>query len=197
MDPASPAGTSAVASMRPIWLLDVDGVINVAARVPGVPVWPAEAWIRTQARAGRRSYPILAAQPVLAFIRDVATSGAADVRWHTTWQHDAVTHLAPALGLPALPVENAPEFASANGASGYAGTFTGHTWWKLPAARRRVAAGQVLLWTDDDLALDSVQRAIGVEPLPADTTLLIAPQTHVGLTPDHLAAIASFLERWP
>jgi hypothetical protein len=150
-----------------------------------------------EARAGGISYPILAAQPVLDFIRDVAASGAADVRWHTTWRHDAVVHLAPALGLPALALEDAPEFdAARHGPSGYLGAYTGWRWWKLPAARRAIAAGRVLVWTDDDLARTSVRGEIAEEPIPADTTLLIAPRPDVGLTPRHLRTIAAFLERW-
>jgi len=197
--PASTDGrTPAPADARPRWLLDVDGVINAVASEPDVSLWPARAWLRTAARAGGRTYPILAARPVLDFVGDVVASGAAEVRWHTTWQHDAVAHLAPALGLPALQVEDAPEFhAVGELPSGYAGG--GHsepTWWKLPAARRAIAAGRVLVWTDDDLASPTVQRALAEEPIPADTTLLVAPRTDRDLTPRHLRTIAAFLGRW-
>ena len=177
------------------WLLDVDGVLNAVTSRPDTSVWPADAWVRTEARAAGRAYPILAAQPVLDFVAAVAASGAADVRWHTTWQHDAVASLAPALGLPPLPVEDAPEFQVAGGASGYAGTHTAPAWWKLSAARRAVSSGRPLVWTDDDLARFGVQREIDEQPFEPDTVLLVAPRTDIGLTPAHLRAIDAFLQR--
>ena len=184
--------------IKPVtWLLDVDGVLNAVARKPDLSVWPASAWVRLQAQAGGRTYPILAARPVLDFVTEVAASDTVEVRWHTTWRHDAVASLAPALGLPELVVEHAPEFDSrAGSASGYAGTYSGPAWWKLPAARRVIAGGGALVWTDDDLARVSVRREVDEEPVPVERALLIAPRTELGLTPAHLREIAAFVERW-
>ena len=74
----------------PVWLLDIDGVLNAAAKKPDRNVWPAADWIEGRAHeAGGAAWRILAARPVVDFIRGVHEEGRAEIRWHTTWQHDA------------------------------------------------------------------------------------------------------------
>ena len=46
----------------------------------------------------RNSRCIQAALPVIQFFTDLAASGRAEIRWHTTWQYDAL-HLGERLGL--------------------------------------------------------------------------------------------------
>jgi hypothetical protein len=94
-------------------------------------------------------------------------------------------------------VEHAPEFdARAGSPSGYAGSYAGPAWWKLPAARRVIAAGGALVWTDDDLARVDIRREVDEEPVPTERALLIAPRTELGLTPAELRDIAAFIQRW-
>ena len=174
----------------PVWLLDIDGVLNVLTRGPLPDCWPAEAWVQRTVRAdvpdrGEMTLPILAAQPVLEFITRVHDSGAAEIRWHSTWRMAAVTALAPALGLPAVPISVAPEW-----------TGTAEMWWKIPAARRVAEAGRRLVWTDDQLTV--YRSDVFSEP---DLTaldrwagaLLLATDARVGLTPDDLRRIEEFL----
>jgi hypothetical protein len=174
----------------PTWLLDVDGVINALA--PGVPseAWPRDAWVRTTVRAdvpdrGPMTLPVLAARPVLEFITRVHESGAAEIRWHSTWRTSAVTALAPALGLPSIPVSIAPEWAA-----------SAAMWWKIPAARRIAETGQRLLWTDDQLPVfraDPLSEAELAALDRWDGALLLATDPAVGLTPDDLRRIDEFL----
>ena len=89
----------------PVWLLDIDGVVNALARGPVHDSWPPESWVQCVIRAdmprnGPMVLPIFAAQPVLDFITRAHHSGRVEVRWHSTWRTAAVTELAPALGLP-------------------------------------------------------------------------------------------------
>jgi hypothetical protein len=177
-------------SVPPAWLLDVDGVVNALA--PGAPseAWPPEAWVRTTVRAdvpdrGAMTLPVLAARPVLDFITRVHGSGAAEIRWHSTWRTSAVTALAPALGLPPIPISIAPEWAA-----------SAAMWWKIPAARRIAEAGQRLIWTDDQLAFFRTDPLSAAE-LDAldrwDGALLLATDPAVGLSPDDLRRIEKFL----
>lgn len=176
---------------RPVWLLDVDGVLNAATPFPERDAWPE--WSSGWAVAAGSRWPIRWAPPVVTAIRHVIEHGLADVRWLTTWLDDANESLGPLLGLPALPVVPRPadRQAAAHGFLGSrAGGFGG--WWKLAAARALLdpQPHRPLVWTDDDLVWepDAVAWAEGRQA----PTLLIAPETDVGLTAESLAAVVAF-----
>jgi hypothetical protein len=173
--------------MAPVWLLDIDGVVNALARGAVRGSFPPDVWRRFLVHAdvpdlGPMLLPILVAQPVLDFVRDVHDSGAAEVLWHSTWRESAVTDLAPLLGLPPLPITVAPEW-----------TLRPPGWWKLPAARRVAASGRPLVWTDDDIACYANDLG-GLDNRP--DTLLISPDPVTGLVQDDLDGIAAFLARY-
>jgi hypothetical protein len=189
-----------MSDLVPVWLLDVDGVLNAIAKKPDPSVWPKDTWLTGTARAGGKHWPILAAQPVLDFVLAVHSAGAAEIRWHTTWQSDAQGALSTLLGLPQFPLTHSPE-ASA-GLAPLGGSSSGYgEWWKLPAAQRVLSEeGRRLLWTDDDLAFEATRAYWSSLPLPlppglaADrSSLLISPRENLGLTRRHLADIADFL----
>jgi hypothetical protein len=175
------------AGERPVWLLDVDGVLNAIATQPDRTVWPADQWLRTTAEAQGSDWPILAARPVLDLIREVHEQGLAEVRWHTTWQQHAVKTLAPALDLPEFPVQD-----DLGAVDGYFDDESGtvrYRWWKRPAAEHVVQVeGRRLIWTDDDISTHRSQLDALAEHL------LIAPQTRLGLTPRHLRQIREHLD---
>lgn len=181
----------------PLWLLDVDGVINAISKNPDSTVWPRDQWMRGFAKSSDGvTWPMLAARPVLRFITEVHERGLAEIRWHTTWRHDAVTVIAPLLGLPEFPVEYAPEVDAPFGWAGSGENYRFEAWWKLPAAERELEAGRRLIWTDDDLEHYSwrANRTYLPAPLGASgNTLLIAPQVRLGLTPKHVASISDFI----
>lgn len=164
-----------------VWLLDIDGVINAATRRPPTHAWPESDWIDTKASDAKRQWRILAAQPVLDFIRAVHDDERAEIRWHTTWQHHA-QEVADVLGLPTFPVQEAPEYANAHHLVG---------WWKLPAAHRVLRAGHRLVWTDDD-AVD-LHRTERTELEAAGPVLVVSPSAQTGLCRRHLADIDAFL----
>ncbi|MGH8963282.1 MAG: hypothetical protein ACRDWT_19170 [Jatrophihabitantaceae bacterium] len=175
----------------PVWLLDIDGVINALGMSLPTDTWPESAWVQRVVTAvipeqGMGTYPILAARPVLDFIHRVHRNGLAEIRWHSTWRSAAVTGLAPALGLPAIPISVAPEWSAAP-----------PVWWKIPAARRVAESGRRLLWTDDqfDLYRADPQSASELEALERWTgALLLSANPETGLSPDDLATIERFLE---
>jgi hypothetical protein len=177
---------------RPVWLLDIDGVVNAISVDPDPAVWPADCWVRAAATCTGVEWPLLAAGPVLDFVRAVHRTGLAEIRWHTTWQHEAVG-VSRALDLPEFPVQVAPEFRTVQAVGG--ATPVGAAWWKLPAAERVVAEeGRALLWTDDDceFQLDGwtgEEHALRRTP----SVLIVAPRTHVGLAPQDLRAMDAFL----
>src|SRR5690348_1664445 len=116
--PPQPTGSVHVMSdprERPLWLLDIDGVVNALARGPLPRIWPEHEWVQRLVITdipdrGVMTLPILAARPVLDFIADVHASGRAEIRWHSTWRTAAISSFAPALGLPtSIPMSVAIE----------------------------------------------------------------------------------------
>lgn len=178
-----------------MWLLDIDGVVNAIALEPDLDAWPAAAWTRQYVTAlDGRTWPILTARPVLDFLSAVHAAGRAEIRWHTTWQQSAVQRLAPALGLPAWPVADAPEFTDFDD-SGYLGRMAGPRWWKAGAAARvREVERRALVWTDDDLWAGRELPAVA--RIMADTdACAVSPVPAFGLSPADLGAIDHFLTR--
>jgi len=136
-----------------------------------------------------------AAQPVLDFLTGIHTAGAAEVRWHTTWQRQAAEVLAPLLGLPDFPLTPGPEFDGRT--PGYGGDIEpGAPWWKVPAAERvLLGEGRRLVWLDDDLEYERHRdTGLGILLARTDRVLAISPRPHTGLTKAHLAQVARFLD---
>ena len=180
----------------PVWLLDVDGVLN-AVPDTGNRGWPRGDWTEAGVTANGMTWHVSIANRVLAFVRHAHGSGQVEVRWHTTWQTGALD-LAKVFDLPEFPIHPCPEFER--------DYFTNHrylssnrilassSWWKYPAALRVTQAeGRSLIWTDDDVRdeLTSPQRA--ALNRTGRRVLIIAPVPHRGLIQPHLNAIATFI----
>jgi len=174
----------------PVWLLDVDGVVNAHTNSPQrlLSAWPKEAWVDTEADGGRKVWQIQAATPVVDFIRKVHDSGLAEIRWHTTWQEHAL-NVGRAIGLPDFPIHDAPEYDP-----GFWHRVRGtDSWWKLPSVTRLVhLEKRALIWTDDDIDYEMTKQQR--RSLQEDNrVLLIAPDAYVGLCQVHLDKIDKFL----
>ncbi len=174
----------------PVWLLDIDGVINALADPPDTKVWSARRWVRAKAESAHGiEWEILAATPVLEFLRKVTADGRAEILWHSTWQHHAV-NVGAALGLPEWPVLPCPEFEMDSTAIAVPLRNRVSSWWKLPAALRVLEGGDALLWTDDDARF---QLRRGDTAAWGDKALVIAPTAAKGLTGKHLRRIDAWL----
>lgn len=193
--------------MRPLVLLDVDGVLNAVGRARGheSQSWPA--WRTGTAVADGRSWPIRWSPEVVGAVR--RWTGSADVQWLTTWGHDANTSLRQLLELPHLPVAgtydeavidkcDTDEGSSTPSIVAHAAmtpaapdSLTGH-WWKFDIARQLVERDprRRVVWLDDDLA---VQEDVRSWMRAHAECLLVAPQPRAGLTPQHVRAVDAFL----
>lgn len=166
----------------PLWLLDVDGVLNaVRLDVP-------EGHVRCEVGdSDARTWDITYRPAVVEFIRDLHESGRVEVRWLTTWCEDARDSLAPAVGLPLdCAVEGVAERSR----------FRPSDWWKSTVAQRLSDADpdRPLIWTDDDLDYGLRTGEAAWLRSRSGRTLGISPKCDVGLTDDHLAAITAFVE---
>lgn len=160
----------------PIWLLDVDGVINASR--PGWGTAPTKRMVWSA--SSNYEYKIRWAPALLDRIRRIHTQKLAEIRWCTTWCADA-TALEQALRLP--------EFSRAftEPINGRAASMA-----KLAAASQVLAEGRRLVWTDDSETPESGEL---YDQLTFDgQALLIAPHPSRGLQPEDLDAIEAFLK---
>lgn len=166
----------AAADPRPVWLLDVDGVLN--ATRPG---W-GEAPDQGEAFVNGACYSLRWAPALTRRIGALVVSGAVEVRWATTWV-DHIMQVERLLRLPRIDT-----------------AFRGVTTDEDEAVERKLQAAldvveterRPLIWTDDDAIPDSgevLNRLLdGGVPV-----LLLSPSTGHGLQPDDLDAIDDFL----
>lgn len=173
---------------KPVWFLDIDGVINVPPpfsydtgnnpkkRYATHPVWT---------KTVIQEYDIMYAKRVIDFINRMHTSGLIQIQWLTTWNQYAVTDFAPEVGLPVFPVA---------GSKGSEFIYPVENWWKYMAVEA-VAGKRDFIWTDDDLRkgfaapLEKKNREAGFE------SLVIAPHQSRGLNNLQLREIEEFATR--
>lgn len=186
---------------RPVWFLDVDGVINAGRRRPrewhGIGRWERKR-VLTPTKDNRGPWEINYSNEVVKFIHEM--SKIVDVIWLTSWDNDADESLAPALFLPrGLP--NGFEMAQVD-----SGLIDFGMWWRaktlaiytlldkgdmnLPEEERVPFRDRKIIWTDDEIIRDSVEglmKHADVQPL------CIAPLDRDGLLPGNLDAIRAYV----
>ncbi|MFE2727008.1 HAD domain-containing protein [Kitasatospora sp. NPDC059327] len=131
---------------KPLLFLDVDGVLN--------PVCPRpEAGFDVHTLLG---YSVLLSARHGAWLRELA--GAYELVWATTWEEDANTHIAPAIGLPRLPVVRFAGYVPRPGDPRVPlmELFSAHKW----APLLRYAAGRPFAWIDDVIPARLVRNAL-------------------------------------
>jgi hypothetical protein len=114
----------------------------------------------------------------------------AEVVWATTWEA-AANIFATAAGLPAAVVgadsrTHPPRFGYVKDGDSAA--------WKADALAD-MYANRPLVWVDD-LATRHRRDLYWRHPDDVDKTLVVVPEQHVGITPDHMHVIDAFVERW-
>jgi len=163
---------------KPVWLLDVDGVINTTK--PGWGAAPSRSLVWSA--ADNTSYLLRWAPLLVDRIRGLVLTGKVEIRWCTTWCPEA-ERLEQLWHLPqldrALEADPMPRGAEC---------------WPLKraAAGDVLAEGRRLIWTDDEaLPPPGPER----DELTAEGRgLLIAPRATRGLQPADLDLIEKFAE---
>lgn len=155
---------------RPIWFLDIDGVVNAA----GDNLRPH--LVRTEATTAGTTWPIHYSPEVVKFINMVHRAGLVEIRWLTTWGEDARTSFAPAVGLDDFPAYD---------------MYDSGGWWKAEIVEASILdESRPFVWTDDDIAEEQIARFAGSVDEP---TLLVSPSTEVGLTSADLRRVLEFV----
>lgn len=166
--------TNVAAAEPPVWLLDVDEVINADR-----PAWSEQPYNRTL--YADKEYKLRWAPTLLKQIRRLRADGVVELRWCTTWCTYA--HLLErAFGL--LPLVRALADEQCTGSPGRVDMA------KCAAAQAVLAAGRRLIWTDDTAvpAFGPMRESM----LATERALLIRPRRKIGLTPAHMAEIEAF-----
>jgi hypothetical protein len=189
-------------AQRPLWLLDVDGVLNAVAKRPDRGVW--RDWKHGKATADGVEWPIWFSPTVTGTVARLHETGVVEVRWLTTWGAQANGELRELMGLPELAVAGEPpHLAEDHGADSHGEAVAIEKaddgkvgWWKLEAVQRILAdePERPVIWTDDDLggerdAVTWVERNVAQR-------LLLSPRPNTGLTPRQLRAIRSYCGDW-
>jgi hypothetical protein len=187
---------------RPLWLLDVDGVLNAVAKRPDRGVW--RDWRHGHAVADGVEWPIWFSPTVTETIARMHETGVAEVRWLTTWGANANRGLRELFGMPELEVAGEPPHVSGDHGAGSHGEAVAREedpqeqapWWKLEAVRRIVGEEpeRPVIWTDDDL--DGERSAVAWVERHVPRRLLLSPRPAIGLTPRQLRAIRSYCGDW-
>src|SRR5689334_10587705 len=131
--------------MKPIWYLDVDGVVNMVR--PALEEYrpedvPQHCW-RTRIVNG---FPITWDIRVIAAINELHRAGRVEICWLTTWESDAATLLGPALEFDEFRTPARLLRARLETQPG---------WWKWESVKSHADEDEhgerAVIWTDDDL----------------------------------------------
>ncbi len=158
---------------RPVWLLDVDGVINVAR--PGWGTAPRSGTAYSDGTAYRMRW----APALIDRIRALHRAGGVEIRWCSTWCADA-EQVERLFALPRLARAWSGHLSSTAAATA-----------KIAAARDALTRGRRLIWTDDIEV--PTGGPVHDELTKGGRALLIAPSPRRGLQPEHIDAIEAFI----
>jgi hypothetical protein len=164
--------------MRPILLLDVDGVLNALHppfRAPDT--W--EDWQQAKIEGITITYSPEMGRRLMAL--------EADIHWLTTWEHMANKYIGPLLGLPELPVIDRPNLEADD-----------PHWWKSIAAELFMLTnmGRPCIWIDDDITEAMRHEEIEWAHAWESAILTVSPDPRTGITPGQMKVIEACVERF-
>lgn len=183
--------------MRPIWLLDFDGVVNALSKRGGRAYWPdwRSATIPDPdgglTRAGTPlQLQLLWAPEVIDTVRHALDAGV-DVRWLSTWR--AHTALLPEIipGLPRMRWLDETILAAVDESTLDPGKSMESGPWKVLVAKAYVPGGAPLLWTEDSLSIDLLSESWRRARTAATT--LIRPRGATGLIQREVRTIREWI----
>ncbi len=162
------------------WFMDIDGVLNVIGKAPRGG-WGRYDYAHVMAFDGL-AWPICYSTTLVRLLNRLHEKRIVSFRWLTTWEHDAPTKFAPAVGLD-LGNWIAGEDLGQSG-----------TWWKLDIMVENLQdATSLVIWTDDDIKHFHHARRV-VDFLHPEQALVICPDERKGLTPEDFDLILSAIE---
>lgn len=177
--------------MKPIWYLDVDGVINMV-RPPLAEYRPSDVPERCWRSQMVNGYSITWDTRVIEAINSLHRDGLVEICWLTTWESDAARLLAPALEFD--------EFRTPTTAQRLLPRER-NSWWKWESVKHHAAEDaldqRAVIWTDDELGdardiLPELAEWFTDRNARGLATLGISPNPSRGLRVAHLDEIRAF-----
>jgi len=162
--------------VKPILLLDIDGVLNPVPFDRADVDWAFE----PSFMAG--PYQMNFSKEMLDAVQRLPVQ----IQWLTTWcmvphRNELKDQLEPVLGLPPYPYHHAVSPTK----------MSDRTWWKLRVVRRLLVDhpwNQRFVWIDDDIEGE-------VADLFDDRVLTIQPRSNIGITRRHIELIEDFCRK--
>jgi hypothetical protein len=157
---------------RPLVLVDVDGVLNVAASAKvRRRLAYHEGWVQRRVDVGGLIFRLCVNPAFGPWLRKLAEDTGAELAWGTTWEEYANLCVGPLVGLP--PLRHAMVRDGAHKADGIV-PFT---------------EGRPFVWFDDEPdAAEATAKLAGTQP-----HLVVAVDETVGLTEEHVATARDWL----
>lgn len=160
---------------KPIWLLDVDGVLN--AVIKNNPTGPGM-WTEWEKFKASNGFTLTYSPQLIKRMNDLVVADKVEIVWLTTWFDQ----------IDALPFTNWHGFRVGNTKDEYHNRLE---WWKLPVAQRLWEPDRKMVWTDDDINFDREARNWAGRQ---ENVLAICPKTIIGITPKQMDMIEEFLD---
>ncbi|NRQ31536.1 hypothetical protein HII36_06725 [Nonomuraea sp. NN258] len=159
--------------MKPLLLVDVDGVLNPMSR-------PSPDFRRYRCSIGSEVYTVHLNAKHGRGLLDLALATGAELVWATTWEHHANDWIAPRIGLPPLPViPMTPVLPNEHGEM-----------FKTPHVAA-YAERRPFVWFDDQVWAEDEEYLRVHQGL--DDFLLVHVDPRHGLTREHLAMAHEWL----
>lgn len=167
--------------MKPLVLIDFDGVINAVAQQHWQKAWKDMNEISYIDRLGYK-IPVNFSPTLVEFFNIL--SNVADIEWLTTWKRET-ERLPTQLGINTFPwhdeIRKGPPW--------------GAEWWKFDVVQKIAAEnpGRRVLWIDDEIpSLDWKDEQVFIQKHNWD---IIVPREDTGLTPAHCESIIEFVSK--
>lgn len=173
----------------PYLLLDIDGVLIPFPAADGsTPPTHVRHTVLPTGRHPDDPVPIWLDPSQGGILTDLLTSGLVTPVWCTSWRRDATTIIGPLLGLRDFPYLDLPHpQITTSHPDGYL--------WKRDHVNVWLA-GAPAVWIDDDFT--GLDHEWAKERTTKGTaTLLIQPDPHLGLQPEHLTEVTTWASQLP